>query len=127
MTIPMDAQTIFQDAHEMHDAALRQWDSGDWRDAAEKAWCATLRATQAVILAHTGEMPDTTRDTRLGLDRLVDSNERFDTLVGRYHTRQNMLHGSCFYNGIAEPIRTIERRIRETAAYIDDAERLADR
>ena len=72
-------------------------------------------------------MTDTTRDTRLGLHRLVDADERFDALVGRYHTRQNMLHGSCFYNGIREPIRTIKRLIRETATYIEDAEQLAER
>ena len=72
-------------------------------------------------------MTDTTRDSRLGLHRLVDANERFDALVRRYHTRQNTLHGSCFYDRIREPIRTIKRRIRETATYTDDAEQLAER
>ena len=46
-------------------------------------------------------------------------------LVRRYYTRQGHLQGDCFYAGLCEPIEETERRIRETAAYIDDAERLA--
>ena len=39
---------IFADAHEMYEASLERWDAGDVRDAAEKAWCATYRATGAL-------------------------------------------------------------------------------
>ena len=46
-------------------------------------------------------------------------------MVGRYYTRQGHLHGDCFYAGLCEPIEGAERRIRMTADYIDDAERLA--
>ena len=46
-------------------------------------------------------------------------------MVCRYYTRQCHLHGDCFYAGLCEPIDDTERRIRETADYIDDAERLA--
>ena len=36
------------------------------------------------------------------------------------------MHGNCFYMGLCQPISETERRIRETAAYIDDAESLAN-
>ena len=46
-------------------------------------------------------------------------------LVRRSYTRQGHLHGDCFYAGLCDPIDETERRIRETTAYIDDAESLA--
>ena len=47
------------------------------------------------------------------------------SLVARYYTRQGHLHGRCFYNGHCDPLEETERRIRETADYIDAAQRLA--
>ena len=47
-------------------------------------------------------------------------------MVGRYYTRQGHLHGDCFYAGLCEPIEATECRIRMTADYIDDTERLAN-
>ena len=41
------------------------------------------------------------------------------------NTRQEALQGHCFYMGLYEPLEDTERRIRETADYIDDAEQLA--
>ena len=46
---------IFDDARRMHGAALARMADDDIRDAAEKAWCATLRATEALVLARTGQ------------------------------------------------------------------------
>jgi len=45
------------------------------------------------------------------------------SLQGRYYSRQSQLHGACFYDGRCN--QETERRIRETAAYINDAEFLA--
>ena len=55
MTLRIDVQTLFEDARAVHASALERLEAGDLRDAAEKAWCATLRATNALILARTGE------------------------------------------------------------------------
>ena len=56
----------------------------------------------------------------------ADDNEvRRAQLVARYYTRQGQLHGRCFYNGHCDPLEETERRIRETADYIDAAQRLA--
>ena len=116
---------IFADAHAMYDSALERWAAGDIRDAAEKAWRATLRATNALILARTGVEPEVTRDTALHLDQLGRQDQRVRILGGRYYSRQVRLHGDCFYLGIISDTDEIERRIRETIDYITDAEGFA--
>ncbi len=115
---------LFTDAREMHARAIACLEYDDIRDAAEKAWCATKRATDALVLARSGEEPETTARTTEGLLELASEIPEAETLVGRYFTRISYLHGSCFYNGTCGP--HTERRIRETAEYIDDAERLAE-
>ena len=122
--IPVQSpEAIFADAHDVHAQALARLVAGDVRDAAEKAWCATKRATDALILARTGEEPPTTAMTTEGLLTLARQSNAFENLVGRYFTRISYLHGTCFYNGMCGP--DTERRIRETADYVRDAERLA--
>ena len=128
MTIQTDrVQEIFQDARVLQAAAVERLDQGDIRDAAEKAWGATKRATDALILARTGEEPEQTPETGAGLNQLAfqDPVVRDARMVARYYTRQGRLHGGCFYNGLCDPLEDTERRIRETANYIGDAERMA--
>ncbi len=120
----IDPATIFADAHAMQEAALERLAAGDIRDAAEKAWCATLRATQALILARIGEEPFTTAAASDELDSLARKDQRCEILKARYYSRIYHLHAQCFYNGrCGSP--EINRRIRETADYIRDAEALA--
>ncbi|MCY4454872.1 MAG: hypothetical protein OXC56_01015 [Chloroflexi bacterium] len=109
----------------MHAAALDRLDAGDIRDAAEKAWGATLLATNALILTRTGVEPENSPATSAALNALASEDPAVRTLVGRYYSRQSQLHGECFYLGLCDPAPTTERRIRETAGYIDDAEALA--
>ena len=120
-----EVREIFADAHSMYESAVEQWDAGDARDAAEKAWCATLRATNALLLARTGEEPEKTPETSGRLDWLARMEPEVRSLVGRYYSRQQRLHGDCFYSGIMEYPEEIERRVRETIDYITDAEALA--
>ena len=115
-------QEIFDDARAMHLSALERLEDGDISDAAEKAWCATKRATDALILARTGEEPRTTARTTNQLDGLAARESNLKPLVGRYYSRISQLHGACFYDGICND--QTERRIRETSDYIEDAERL---
>ncbi len=119
------ASAIFADARALHADALRLLQAGDIRDAAEKAWCATKRATDALILARTDEKPQFSSDTSRGLLMLAKADGAVNSLVGRYYSRQGHLHGECFYHGICEPVPEVERRIRQTNDYINDAERLA--
>ena len=115
-------QEIFDDARAMHLSALERLENGDTRDAAERAWCATKRATDALILARTGEEPRSTARTTNQLDGLAARESNLKPLVGRYYSRISQLHGACFYDGICND--QTERRIRETSDYIEDAERL---
>ena len=114
---------LFADARDMQAQAIDCFDRGDIRDAAEKAWCAVKRATDGLILIRTGEEPVTTAATTNGLDALARRDPDTRMLQGRYYSRIYNLHGMCFYSGFCND--QTERRIRETAAYIDDAEILA--
>ena len=116
---------IFADARSVQADALRLLEAGDIRDAAEKAWCATKRATDALILARTETEPEISSDTSRGLLMLAGEDSNVSSLVGRYYSRQGILHGTCFYLGICEPASEVHRRIYQTADYINDAERLA--
>ncbi len=116
---------IFADARAVHADALRLLEAGDIRDAAEKAWCATKQATDALILARTGTEPEFSPDTTRGLVRIAAVDSAINPLAGRYYSRQGHLHGTCFYLGDCEPVDEVERRIRQTADYISDAARLA--
>ena len=56
---------------------------------------------------------------------LGEADGAVSPLIGRYYSRQGHLHDECFYHGVCEPIAEVHRRIRQTADYINDAERLA--
>ena len=116
---------IFADARAVHADALQLLESGDIRDAAEKAWCATKRATDALILARTGTEPEISSDTSRGLAGLATEDYAVRPLRRSYYSRQSELHGACFYLGVCEPLDEVHRRIRQTADYISDAARLA--
>ena len=118
----VEVKALLDDARSMYSSAIERLEQDDIRDAAEKAWCATLRAVNALILARTGIAPERTPETSKGLDSLLHSDSRLNHLEGRYYSRQTRLHGDCFYLGIVEPREMIERRIRETQDYIADIE-----
>ena len=117
---------IFADARAVHAELLRLLATGDIRDAAEKAWCATKRATDALILVRSGVEPEQSSETTRRLIRLSRVEATVGPLIGRYFTRQGHLHGACFYLGECGPADEVGRRIRETAEYVADAARLAD-
>ena len=119
------ADAVFADARTLYDDALEMLELGKIRNAAEKAWGATKRATDALILARTGYEPERTPETSTELRALAAQDPGVRSLVGRYYSRQGVLHGDCFYMGLCEPLEDTERRIRETVTYIADAERLA--
>lgn len=116
---------LFLDAQVLYADALEQLERGKLRNAAEKAWGATKRATDALILARTGVEPATAARTTRGLHTLISRDQRVGVLEGPYHTRADFLHGHCFYDGICEPPEEVERLIRETEEYIRSAQDLA--
>ena len=125
-TVEADAARIFEDARRMGDSALERMAAGDIRDAAEKAWCATVRATEALVLARTGQEPETSTAAGRRLTALTVDDPSLVNLRLRYSDRQRVLHGECFYHDYCQPVVT-ERLIGETADYVRDAESLAQK
>ena len=119
------AAVLFADARALHDAALARLDADDIRDAAEKAWCATKRASDGLIVARTGDEPERASDTTRRLRHLGVADEDVHRSMGHYYAAREALHGCCFYRASCELIEDTERLIHETAGYIDDVERLA--
>ena len=117
-------EAIFQDARELQADALEMLAQGRVRNAAEKAWGATKRASDALVLARTGEEPERTPETGAALRMLASLDEavREARLLRRYYSRQGQFHVECFYNSLCDPLEDTERRIRRTADYIEDAQ-----
>ena len=116
---------IFADAWTLYEDAIEQLDQGKLRNAAEKAWGATKRATDAFILARTGNEPRSSGQTMRRIRELRREDPAIADLSVRCGDRAHVLHGMCFYDGMCEPGDELERDIRETADYIRDAEGLA--
>ena len=116
---------IFQHCWVLYEDALEELSRSKLRNAAEKAWGATKRATDALILARTENEPRTVGQTTRGLRLLSRQDDRVSPLVRRFESRAHFLHGTCFYDGMCEPPRDVEDEVRETQDYIRDAERLS--
>ena len=116
---------LFADARTLYVDALEMLDQGKLRNSAEKAWGATKRATDALVLARTGHEPQSAGGARRALLRLSNASAGFDLFQGQYNTRSALLHVNCFYDGNCEPEAEMTALIIATGAYIQDAERLA--
>ncbi len=116
---------LFADAREMYEDAMEMLDQRRLRNAADKAWLATKRATDALILARTGEEPRTSGQTMRMIRQLRRQDPALETLRRKYGYRQSFLHGACFYDGILEPEDDIIADVRETLDYIQEAEAMA--
>ena len=112
-----DAWTLYEDAVEM----LGQ---GRSRNAADKAWGATNRATDALIPERTSEEPERTTQTSSCIRLLRRQGEELGSLHSRCIARVSQLHGDCFYDGHCGPEDYFGELIRDTADYIRDAEKL---
>ena len=123
-TVEAAAARIFADARLMRDAALERMAAGDVRDAAEKAWCATVRATEALILVRTGQEPGTSTMAGRRLRSFSVREPSALDLRRSFFDRQVALHGECFYHDYYVPVE-IATLVSETSDYIRDAERLA--
>ena len=115
---------LFTDARGHYADALDMLGQNRIRNAAEKAWGATKRATDALILASEGDEPQSAGQASRALLRLSATSSAFETLQGQYHTRSALLHVNCFYDGNCEPEVEMENLIRTTIYYISNAETL---
>jgi len=77
-----------------------------------------------LILARTGVEIEGSRGTSKNfIDLMKMDGEISRRLRNRYFSRESSLHGHCFYIGLYNP--EVEREIRETNLYIEDARKLA--
>jgi len=126
MTTTTDRVTeLFADSQSLYGDALEMLDQGKLRNAAEKAWGATKRSTDAMVLARTGHEPQSAGQERRALLRMSNDGPAFDSFQGQYNTRSALLHVNCFYDGNCEPEAEITALIRATDSYIEQARNLA--
>ena len=113
---------LFNDAWHLYGEALEILNIGKPRIAAEVAWGATKRATDALLLARTGREPAGTGQTSRWLKNLGREDANLTDLADLYQRRIVYLHGHCFYSGDCAGFVYL---IPETSEYIREAERLA--
>ncbi len=116
---------ISSDARVLYSDGLEMLEMGKIRNAAEKAWGATKRATDALILTRTGREPRSSGQTVRGIRMLGRASPQFRQMELRCVHQAHVLHGLCFYDGNCEPEDLTARDIRDTVRYIEDAENLA--
>ncbi len=126
MVVTNKVSAMFSEARALHDTSLASLERDDIRDAAEMAWLATKRATDALIMAHVDREPQTELETSTELERLSGKDPRAEALTGPYCVNLEYLHHSCARLGLCDPAESAEQYIRETADYIRHAEYLAN-
>ncbi len=127
VTAKEQVREIFADARTLYADSLEMLEAGKLRNAAEKAWGATKRATDALILARIGELPHSSGRTSRRIFELSRRDHSLKSTLEKYDHRQRRLHGKCFYEGDCEPADGIADLIRETPDYIQAAEEAASR
>lgn len=126
MTTTTDRVTeLFADAQTLYDDALDMLGQGKLRNAAEKAWGATKRSTDAMVLARTGNEPQSAGQARRALLGMRNDGPEFVAFHGEYSIRSDLLHVNCFYDGNCEPEAEMTALIRATDSYIQEARNLA--
>lgn len=78
---------LFADAEALYGDALEMLAQDRLRNAAEKAWGATKRSTDAMVLARTGDEPQSAGQARRALLRLSSEGPAFQAFQGQYSTR----------------------------------------
>ena len=116
---------LFADAEVLYGDALDMLYQGKIRNAAEKAWGATKRSTDAMVLARTGQEPQSAGQAQRALLRMSSEGPVFERFQGQYSTRSLLLHINCFYDGNCEPEEEMTALIRDTDSHIQEARNLA--
>ena len=119
-----DAETLMQDAHAMHAAAVRTLAAGDWRDAAEKGWLAARNATAALVLETTGVHNPHSTGINAGLRRLAGRGGPWLEMRRRYSDFAHLLHSEAFYGGVYND--DIGNILQDVADYLHRVEELAE-
>ena len=125
MLQPERVAFLLADARGLYDDALEMLEQDRLRNAADKAWCATKRATDALILARTGDEPRTSEETTRMIRQLRVQDPSLEPLRVGYGSRHALLLDTALYDGILEPAEDIIRDVHTTIDFIQDAEQAA--
>ena len=93
-------ETLLDDAWEQYRSALERLNAGDVRDACGKAWNATRAASEAAVLAHSGNTA-TTINISSGL-RSLARQYGIPSLSAGYAQRVQYLHNDACYYGACD-------------------------
>ncbi len=119
------ARDLMVDARAVHSAAMARLEVGDWRDAAEKAWCAARNATEAAILEINGIESSRSTNIDTGIRALArERGGEWIELRKDYTEVVYHLHIEAFYGGVWHD--DVPDLIRGVANYVDRIARLAD-
>lgn len=118
-----DQQNKFTNAQNLQNQAVSLLEKKNTQAAAETSWQATKNATDALILARTGTMPDSQANTTNLLEALSQKHSEIKTLIEPYYQRLYQLHYICFQDNNCAPDN--EKLIHETSEYITEAELLS--
>lgn len=123
-----EVEMLLRDAESLYHEALKELEAGRLRKAAENAWGATAKATDALLLTR-GKV-----EVVRGLGRTrelyklakADQEVKELKLTKEYNDRILHLHGNCFYEGIYEiPDVDLKKLIVETGKYIENVKKLS--
>ena len=120
----VEAEALMQDARAMQSAALQRLEAEDWRDAAEKTWCAARNATKALVLEV--DAAESQRSTKIEVAMRNIARRRggeWLTLRSLYSEIVHYLHAEAFYEGAYTD--DVPELVREGTDFIELAERLA--
>ena len=86
---------LFADPRSLYDDAPEMLDQGKIRNAAEKVWGATKRATDALVLAREGEEPQPAGQARRAPTVAERPGLRLRHVPGPINTKSALLHVNC--------------------------------
>ena len=119
-----EAISLMQDARAMQASALQRLEAEDWRDAAEKTWCAARNATKALVLEV--DEAESQRSTKIEVAMRNIARRRggeWVRLRSLYSDIVHYLHAEAFYEGAYTD--DVPELVRQGTDFIDLAERLA--
>ena len=119
-----EAEALMQDARVMQASALQRLEAEDWRDAAEKTWCAARNATKALVLEV--DAAESQRSTKIEVAMRNIARRRggeWVRLRSLYSDIVHYLHAEAFYEGAYTD--DVPELVRQGTDFIDLAERLA--
>jgi len=119
-----DAEALMQDAKSMQSAALERLAEDDWRDAAEKTWCAARNATKALVLEV--DESESQRSTKIEVAMRNIARRRggeWVRLRSLYSDIVHYLHAEALYEGAYTD--DVPELVREGTSFVELAEKLA--